>query len=665
MSKAFRLTITHFLLTLERVLLETKSVISLWELDWSAVKYFYNFIHRDYSSLNLNRQKLVNFKANYKKQKEFWQNKESPKELELLASKLREARDRSYVSNSELVTAPVPFSQPTWRDKSPELDVYGDKLSGRYQSTQLDSVWTSDITKVGKRWVFSIMDQTTRQVIAHQLFEKYPLPTDVVNLLCAAMSDRQRPLMFHSDADGIYTSGIVTDFLKSENVVISRGNQNYRKNHNQVQERFHRTLKSYLVRVLYNRMGEASEHTRATAWAFLNQQSLDAAKSLVKEVIDSYNNTFHRGVGASPNMVHSAIAKYGGRVNKLASKGSAIGSKIEEINRKVLTKYAGDWQRFFIEFYIRNLEEHKATQARIRESAYKNERNFQKVIAANEQHYKKVIAVLEREKLGLKSDLESSRKELLGLQLRLEEMEKNLYYISRREASREQEELEERDRKARRQACKRQPKREALFVKEYKQAQKLVLGNDFESCRDRVGLLLLFLTGLRVSRLRLTTGEHLSKLLHFLKEDQQILVYPPTKSAGEISLPLPGEARPLIEERSNDIRRLLLGCAPHDPVMRRTEGSSELLSETNLQKRLNRILKKLSAATDMLFRTHSFRKGLATSVLEMAGVDVAQYVMGQKFKVFDTAASYTRRKYSQKDLTKVLGHCYRGRRGVL
>lgn len=108
-----------------------------------------------------------------------------------------------------------------------------------------------------------------------------------------------------------------------------------------------------------------------------------------------------------------------------------------------------------------------------------------------------------------------------------------------------------------------------------------------------------------------------------------------------------------------------MGCAPHDPVMRRTEGSSELLSETNLQKRLNRILKKLSAATDMLFRTHSFRKGLATSVLEMAGVDVAQYVMGQKFKVFDTAASYTRRKYSQKDLTKVLGHCYRGRRGVL
>ena len=32
MSKVFRMTITHFLLTLERVLLETKSISSLWEL---------------------------------------------------------------------------------------------------------------------------------------------------------------------------------------------------------------------------------------------------------------------------------------------------------------------------------------------------------------------------------------------------------------------------------------------------------------------------------------------------------------------------------------------------------------------------------------------------------------------------------------------------------
>ena len=65
----------------------------------------------------------------------------------------------------------------------------------------------------------------------------------------------------------------------------------------------------------------------------------------------------------------------------------------------------------------------------------------------------------------------------------------------------------------RRRARKRQPLREALFAKEYRQAQSIIPGDNFEECRDRVGLLLLFLTGLRVRSLLLTTGGHLSKLL--------------------------------------------------------------------------------------------------------------------------------------------------------
>ena len=365
MSKAFRLTITHFLLTLERVLLETKSISSLWELDWSAVKYFYNFVHGDYSLLDLNRQKLVNFKANYKKQKEFWQNKESPKELELLASKLREARDRSYVSNSKLVTAPVPYVQGAGNETYPELGVYGDKLSGRYQCLKSDLVWTSDVTQLGKRWLVILMDLSTRQVIGDRLLNKSPLSTDVIKLLAATISARQRPKMFHSDSGQIYTSNNVTDFLKSEDVVISRGNQKYRKHHNQVQERLHRTLKEGVVRKLYDCMGEGDEHTRQNAWEYLNKQSLEDASLLVKEVIEKYNSTFHRGIGVGPNMCEAALATYGPEMDKLALKDSAVGEQISEIRKEVVAKYAGDWQRFFIDFYIRNLSEHKSTQAKV------------------------------------------------------------------------------------------------------------------------------------------------------------------------------------------------------------------------------------------------------------------------------------------------------------
>ena len=124
--------------------------------------------------------------------------------------------------------------------------------------------------------------------------------------------------------------------------------------------------------------------------------------ALVHKTIELYkskfhhNSKFHRGIGASPNLLDTAIAVYGEGVDLLAKKGSLVGDKVEEWKRTVVSKYAGDWQRFFIEFYIRNLGDHKKTQETLLENARENERNF-----------KLIISVLEREKLGLKSALDS------------------------------------------------------------------------------------------------------------------------------------------------------------------------------------------------------------------------------------------------------------------
>ena len=291
----------------------------------------------------------------------------------------------------------------------------GDKLAGRYQCAELDSVWTADVTQLGSQSLLLIMDLGPRQVVGHKLFPKSPSSTDVAKLLSECFSSRQRPKMFHSDSGLIFTSKVVTTLLDSECVVISRGNQKYRKHHNQVQERFNRTIKDLLARKLYARMGKAISHTKDNAWVLLAQMPREEAIPLVHEVIEFYNSKFHRGIGSSPNLLDTAMAVYGERVDLLAKKGSLAGDKVEEWKRTVVSKYAGDWQRFFIDFYIRNLEEHKATQARIKDSA-----------AANEQHFQKVIAALEKEKLGLKSELDSSRKELSMVQARLTEMEKNL-----------------------------------------------------------------------------------------------------------------------------------------------------------------------------------------------------------------------------------------------
>lgn len=616
---------------------------------WEGFNYFYESVSKVYPNFKLDESSYKSYQCNYVSRLKSWRRRKTPASATYhdVQSVVEEAACASSDWRSELKLKNVvkevkfPLSENSSSGMGSVIPEPGDKLAGRYQCTKLDRVWTSDVTELGKRSLLILMDQGPRQVIGHKLFAKSPSAPDVAKLLAAAFSARQRPNMFHSDSGRIFTSKCVTDLLESEGVEISRGNQNYRKHHNQVHERLNRTLKDRLAGQLYARMGEAAPRTKATAWAFLNKISLDEVRELVTELIEGYNSTFNRGVGASPNLLDTAIAVYGNKVDLLGSKGSSIGDQVEEFNKTVVAKYAGDWQRFFIDFYRKNMAEHKATQDRIDQSS------------------ERVIAVLEREKLGLKRALDSSHKELVLLQSSLEKMEESLTYLSSREDSRLQKELDSGDRKARRRARIRQPLRDALFVKEYRQALGFLLGDSFEVCRDRVGLSLLFLTGLRVRSLLLTTGAHLSKLLLFVDEDDQTLVYPGIKStsAPEVRIPLPAAARSLISDRSKDISRLLAGRAPHDLVMSRREGSKELLSVTNLTKRLNRIMRKLSSKTGKFFRTHSFRIGLTTSLVSAAGIEVARDIIGHKD--YGTTASYNRHRYTQKELKKALSAAYR------
>lgn len=630
-----KISITQFLFALEVVLLETQSVNSIHELDWPAVEYFYKLVKKEYPSIILDRNKFVVFKKNYNNRKKLWLNLQQPlpREIESLKGLLRNLRDMS----AEWKVKKECLSPSDNRCSG--MGEPGDKLGGRYLSTKLDNVWTADVTSLGKLRLLLIMDLGPRQVIAHKLFEKSPLAVDVAKLLAAAFSARQPPNMFHSDSDGIFTGGSnhrSTTLLEREGILISRGNQKYRKHHNQVQERLHRTLKDLLARKLYDRMGKALQHTKEKAWCFLETMSLEEARELVTEVIEGYNSTFHRGVGASPNLIDTAIAVYGDGKNILARKGSVAGDKVEEFHSIVVSKYAGDWQRFFIDFYQKSMAEHKETQERIERSSAK------------------LIAALEREKLGHRRRFSffDERTFYFAVPASRDGKVFKLHFGR----SREQEELEKRDRQARRRARTRKPVREALFVKEYRLSQSLLRGNNFETCRGRVGLLLLFLTGLRVRSLLLTTGGPKGRL-SFLDEDNKALVYPGNSTAAEIRIPLPGEARELIAERSDDIRRLLAGRAPEDFVMSRTEGSPELLSVTNLTKRLNRVMRKLSEKTNKLFRTHSFRIGLTTSLASTAGLEIARGVIGHHD--FRTTASYNRHVYTQRERRKALGAAYR------
>lgn len=334
---------------------------------------------------------------------------------------------------------------------------------------------------------------------------------------------------------------------------------------------------------------------------------------------------------------------YGGGVQLLGESSSEIGRQVDIFKQEVVGKYAGDWQRFFIDWYRSTLAHQESSKALHKQTQTELKAGFAEV-----------ISTLKREKSTLEFSLVESSKSLKKLQCRVESLEQTLSYLRERESSREQEQLVISARRARRRARTRLPLRDPVYAKEYEVAQSKITGASFASSRDRVCLLLLYLTGIRVRSLRHTTAAHLKVLLNFLEEDSGTLSFPGIKSssARAIHIPLTNHARKYILSVKSDIERLMSCRSPSELVFSRVEGSSDLLSVTNLTKRINRILEWCSQALGRLLRSHSFRIGLTTAISASSGTDMARELVGHSD--IRTTASYSRHHFQQPEIRRAI-----------
>lgn len=131
--------------------------------------------------------------------------------------------------------------------------------------------------------------------------------------------------------------------------------------------------------------------------------------------------------------------------------------------------------------------------------------------------------------------------------------------------------------------------------------------------RQRLGLLLLYLTGLRVSNLLLLTVGNCKELHEKGEVHTEKLSRP---------LILCMEGRSMLNERNNDIAKLTENKTNEDPIFsgRRKEMDKwKPLNRVVLNQELNEVLKKLSANLGKYIRTHSFRASLISDLLK-AGV---------------------------------------------
>ena len=99
--------------------------------------------------------------------------------------------------------------------------------------------------------------------------------------------------------------------------------------------------------------------------------------------------------------------------------------------------------------------------------------------------------------------------------------------------------------------------------------------------------------------------------------------------------------------------QILLGDRKDEQlVFTQTYDSEKTLSRITLTVRINKILKESSKASHKKLSSHSFRIGLTTALIETAGIDIAQAMIGHKD--IATTAVYSRRTFDAKQANDIM-----------
>ena len=115
----------------------------------------------------------------------------------------------------------------------------------------------------------------------------------------------------------------------------------------------------------------------------------------------------------------------------------------------------------------------------------------------------------------------------------------------------------------------------------------------------------------------------------------------------------------MILEREADITTLCQGKEGNNLVIT-ARGKKEALYPENLDRKLNQVLKHTPKVVKKNLKTHSFRVGLTTSLIEVGGIEVAQKIIGHSNLA--TFAVYNRTHYKEKDFLRLMNKAEKFRR---
>ena len=289
--------------------------------------------------------------------------------------------------------------------------------------------------------------------------------------------------MIHSRSGKQFLSKEYTQFLERQGIHHSLGhptrNDEFYRMHNQVHERFHRTLKGEIRNILQDIFFLLHKPRELTRMIQLEE---DQVASIVNQAINNFNNLRGQSkaaFGASPNIMEDALPVFEKDqpvVEILGATGTKKGEEIALLKTKAIKEYAGDWVAFFIDWK-------QQSEERLQQVLEKQQEAFKQAVDNKEE----VIEVVIKQKDIIAQQNEKVRQILADVTQKVAPLEEEML----RKA---QQERVDKERKNRRTGREWRPSRAAVTFLEYQEALNSVSSitkNPFVAARESMSSFLV------------------------------------------------------------------------------------------------------------------------------------------------------------------------------
>jgi site-specific recombinase XerD len=389
------------------------------------------------------------------------------------------------------------------------------------------------------------------------------------------------------------------------------------------------------------RKGDIKDKTKKEINAYdpLNKKSFNyqQMKDFVDNALNTYNNRPHGSLGKmSPFHMEKALYQHYNERNEDLKDIPPLAKNDQNENALQISDVK---EQAIIHFTA------KAKVLPVNELDYRFyqylEEGFERVIDTVKEQQDFIIESIMKQ---LK-DATKQREDMYELNLQLQQQIHSIQVESEKQRIAREEIEQKREKK--KNAIKA-PIRETLEEEEFFFILELVKHNNFVGARKKSAIILMYLTGLRVSNLLVFTVRHAMQLLEQGETTLPLIKRGPQR----FSIKLSDQGRMLLKKYHTLLITLMVNKEQSMPLFTTQVCFQKPIDRTSLDKEINTVLTKASDKLGKHIRTHSFRATIITNYLHETPVDVVQHVVGHKD--IKTTALYKKNQVNKEEMRGVL-----------